>query len=195
MSYRCLGRRATLVLVAAAASATGCGDAKPAPGIVLEAHTIPKGCNEGENFGCWGSSRPNAAPGPDGLVLVVWLGTYAPTEHNVWGRFVDAASRRPVGRLMKMALKEEFPGQDLDIGADERGWTVQRREDATHVSPDGTQRPTRRKAGLWPNSSVTLAGPGCGGGAISVALADGPPMIIAAGEDRRMRIDPQVCGL
>jgi hypothetical protein len=83
----------------------------------------------------------------------------------------------------------------LLVSADDRGWTVQLRGSATHVGPDGSQRSARRQPGVALDPAVTLIGRGCGGGAISVDVGDGAPLIISAGEDRRMRIDPRVCGL
>ena len=117
-----------------------------------------------------------------------------PTE-RASGAAVEAASRRPVGELLKLQLEPAAPGESLLIAADKRGWTVQLRDSGIHVDPDGAQRPARRKPGIGLAPAVAVVGPGCGGGAISVAVADGPPMIISAGEDHRMRIDPQVCGL
>ena len=193
-------RRTAAVLAAAAvAVATGCQgapeDKPPARGTALETRGLASNCNLGESFDCGGGARPNAAPGPDGLLLVVWDGTYSRTERGSWGRLVDAASRRPVGELLELELEPAEPGESLSVAGDEDGWTVQLRGSAVRVGPDGTQRPARRKPGLGLDPSVTIIGRGCGGGAISVDVGDGAPLVISAGEDRRMRLDPQVCGL
>jgi hypothetical protein len=191
-------RRASATLVAVVALASGCGDGevgKPAAGTPLDTRGLADSCNQGENFDCAGARGPNAAPGPDGLVLVVWQGTYVPTEHPSWGRLVDAATRRPVGELLTLDLEEAQPGESLLISGDERGWTVQLRDSAIRVRADGTQGPARRVPGMGLDPAVKVIGQGCGGGAISVAIGGGAPLIISAGEDRRMRIDPRVCGL
>ena len=164
-------------------------------GIALEARGLAKSCTSGKDLECDGGVEPNAALGPRGLVLVVWQGAYAPGERAAWGRIVDAAARRPVGRLLKLRLGLADPGEILLVDGDERGWTVQRRVGATRVRPDGTQRPARRKPRLGLDPAVKVIGRGCGGGAISVATGAGAPLILSAGKDRRMRIDPGVCGL
>lgn len=186
---------AALAIAVAIGCASGANDKRPAPGIALEARGLASNCNLGENYDCGGGGRPNAAPGPHGLVLVVWDGTYSRTEPGAWGRLVDPATRRPVGELLRLQLEPADPGETLLIAGDDRGWTVQLRGSAVRVSPGGSQRSTRRKPGLGLDPAVTLIGPGCGGGAISVDVGDGAPLIISAGEDRRMRIDPAVCGL
>jgi hypothetical protein len=188
-------------MVAAVAVAVGCGEERADggkarnPGIALESRGLSKACDNREDIECGGGRRPNAALGPDGLVLVVWQGTYAPTERAAWGRIVDAAARRPIGRLLKLRLGPADPGEILLIEGDERGWTVQLRAGATRVTPDGMQRPARKKAGLGLDPAVKVIGHGCGDGAISVTAGGGAPLVISAGEDHRMRIDPGVCGL
>lgn len=195
-------RAVAVLVVAAAGVAAGCGagstaEKRPAPGILLESRGLAQHCDNREDIECWGGSRPNAALGPGGLVLVVWQGAYAPTELESWARMVDATKRRPVGRLLKLRLGLYEPGELLLLDGDERGWTVQLRNGATRVSPDGSQRPARTKLELERalDPAVTFIGRGCGGGAIRVAAGGGPPLIIGAGEDERMRIDPGVCGL
>jgi hypothetical protein len=193
-------RRTAVVLVTAAVAVTsGCqsdaNDKQLSRGIALETRGLASNCNLGESFDCGGGGRPNAAPGPEGLVLVVWDGAYAPTRRGSWGRLIDAHARRPVGELLMLDLEPAEPGESLLLAGDERGWTVQLRGSAVRVSPDGSQRPARRKPGMDVDPAVTIIGPGCGGGAISVDVGDGGPLIVSAGEDRRMRIDPGVCGL
>jgi hypothetical protein len=206
VAYSVLGRHlmrdVTIALMAMlVATTSGCGDERfitgesSPPGIPLESRGLAKECTSGENLECDGGGEPNAAAGPRGLVLVLWQGAYAPGERAAWGRVVDPAARRPVGRLLKLRLGLAEPGEILLIDGDRRGWTVQLRARATRVRPDGTQRPARRKPGLGLDPTVKSVGRGCGGGAISVPAGDGAPLIISAGEDRRMRIDPGVCGL
>ena len=195
-------RHVTAALLAGSlVGATGCGEDeadKPgarAAGIALEARGLAESCTSGEDLECDGGVEPNAAPGPRGLVLVVWQGAYAPGERAGWGRIVDSAARRPVGRLLKLRLGLADPGEILLVDGDDRGWTVQLRVGATRVSLDGTQRPARRKPRLGLDPAVEVIGRGCGGGAIRVATGAAAPLIISAGKDRRMRIDPGVCGL
>jgi hypothetical protein len=188
-------------LAALAVAGSGCDDdgtdtdAPSARGILLESRGLATSCTSAEDLACDGAVEPNAAPGPRGLVLVVWQGAYAPGERASWGRIVDAASRRPRGRLLKLRLGLAPPGEILLVDGDGRGWTVQLRAGATRVRPDGTQRPARPKPELGLDPAVKVVGRGCGGGAISVATRGAAPLIISAGKDRRMRIDPGVCGL
>jgi hypothetical protein len=192
-------RRAAVLAAVVVAVGPGCGEGsvrdESAPGTALETRGLAANCNLGESFDCEGGVRPNAAPGPDGLVLIVWQGAYARTEYGAWGRLVDAATRRPVGELLELQLEPADPGQFLRISGDERGWTVQLPGSAVRVGPDGSQRPARAIDGVGFDPAVKLIGQGCGGGAISVAVGDGEPFVVSAGRDRRMRIDPQVCGL
>jgi hypothetical protein len=192
-------RHLTAALLAALAVAgSGCGDDTHEPsarGILLDSRGLAKSCTSGEDLECDGAVEPNAAAGPRGLVLVVWQGAYAPGERAAWGRIVDAAARRPVGRLLKLRLGLADPGEILLVDGDRRGWTVQLRAGATRVRSDGTQGPARPKPGLGLDPAVKVLGRGCGGGAISVAASTDAPLTISAGKDRRMRIDPGVCGL